>query len=165
VSDQKRPALSKRVSDKSVLCRCPAREVGRAPACSVNVRFCPNRGRGGGGFREDGIVALAFGGVQVAGLFEGRDDGGADGGADNRPDRRRLLPGPPGQARPSGPSRCWSYVIPACPIPRRSDSPRLVSMAPSVTNLSAGAGQVAAVQRLGRLNREQGPPGPTPKEG
>jgi hypothetical protein len=32
-------------------------------------------------------------------------------------------------------------------------------------NLSAGAGQVAAVQRLGRLNREQGPPGPTPKEG
>jgi hypothetical protein len=24
----------------------------RAPACSVNVRFCPNRGRIGGGFRQ-----------------------------------------------------------------------------------------------------------------
>ena len=24
----------------------------RAPACSVNVRFCPNRGRGGGGLRR-----------------------------------------------------------------------------------------------------------------
>jgi hypothetical protein len=27
-----------------------------------------------------GVVAAAFGDVQVAGVFEGRDDGGADGG-------------------------------------------------------------------------------------
>ena len=26
--------------------------LSRAPACSVNVRICPNRGRGGGGFRR-----------------------------------------------------------------------------------------------------------------
>jgi cytochrome bd-type quinol oxidase subunit 1 len=25
----------------------------RAPACSVNVRICPNRGRGGGGLRRE----------------------------------------------------------------------------------------------------------------
>src|SRR5580692_467439 len=31
---------------------------------------------GGGG----GVVAAAFGDVQVAGVFDGRDDGGADGG-------------------------------------------------------------------------------------
>ena len=29
---------------------------------------------------EGGVVAAAFGDVQVAGVFEGRDDGGADGG-------------------------------------------------------------------------------------
>src|SRR5437763_5186159 len=55
-----------------------------APACSVNVRFCPNRGRGGGGFGGGGVVAAAFGDVQVAGVFEGRDDGGADGGQVDR---------------------------------------------------------------------------------
>src|SRR5207253_11331076 len=33
-----------------------------------------------GGFGGGGVVASAFGDVQVAGVFEGRDDGGADGG-------------------------------------------------------------------------------------
>src|SRR5436190_22895357 len=32
------------------------------------------------GFGRGGMVAPAFGDVQVAGVFEGRDDGGADGG-------------------------------------------------------------------------------------
>src|SRR6266480_7081798 len=32
------------------------------------------------GFGWGGVVAPAFGDVQVAGVFEGRDDGGADGG-------------------------------------------------------------------------------------
>src|SRR5215469_3631431 len=32
------------------------------------------------GFGGGGVVAPAFGDVQVAGVFEGRDDGGADGG-------------------------------------------------------------------------------------
>jgi hypothetical protein len=32
------------------------------------------------GLGGSGVVAAAFGDVQVAGVFEGRDDGGADGG-------------------------------------------------------------------------------------
>ena len=32
-----------------------------------------------------GVVAAAFGDVQVAGVFDGRDDGGADGGQVNGP--------------------------------------------------------------------------------
>ncbi len=32
------------------------------------------------GFGGDGMVARAFGDVQLAGVFEGRDDGGANGG-------------------------------------------------------------------------------------
>ena len=32
------------------------------------------------GFSQGGMVAPAFGDVQVAGVFEGCDDGGADGG-------------------------------------------------------------------------------------
>src|ERR1700723_1916063 len=32
------------------------------------------------GFGWGGVVASAFGDVQVAGVFDGRDDGGADGG-------------------------------------------------------------------------------------
>src|SRR5436309_9632005 len=32
------------------------------------------------GFGWGGVVAPAFGDVQVAGVFDGRDDGGADGG-------------------------------------------------------------------------------------
>jgi hypothetical protein len=52
----------------------------RTPACSVNVHICPNRSRGGEGFRRGGVVAAAFGDVQVVGVLEGRDEGGADGG-------------------------------------------------------------------------------------
>ncbi len=52
----------------------------------------PPRGRGPSGavreaegFGGGGMVAPAFGDVQVAGVFEGRDDGGADGGQVGRP--------------------------------------------------------------------------------
>ena len=57
-------------------------DLARAPACSVNVRFCPTviEGMEAEGFRGGGVVASAFGDVQVAGVFDGRDDGGADGG-------------------------------------------------------------------------------------
>lgn len=48
-------------------------------------RFCANRGRGGGGFGGGGMVAPAFGDVQVADALEGRDDGGADGGQGGGP--------------------------------------------------------------------------------
>ncbi|SRR5208283_3083053 len=37
------------------------------------------------GFGGGGVVAPAFGDVQVAGVFDGRDDGGADGGQVGRP--------------------------------------------------------------------------------
>src|SRR5271156_6700006 len=36
-------------------------------------------------FGGGGVVASAFGDVQVAGVFDGRDDGGADGGQVGRP--------------------------------------------------------------------------------
>ena len=42
---------------------------------SVLIEAVEAEGLGGGG-----VVAAAFGDVQVAGVFEGRDDGGADGG-------------------------------------------------------------------------------------
>ena len=37
------------------------------------------------GFSRGGVVAAAFGDVQVAGVLDGRDDGGADGGQVDRP--------------------------------------------------------------------------------
>src|SRR5271169_5996890 len=37
------------------------------------------------GFGGSAVVASAFGDVQVAGVFDGRDDGGADGGQVGRP--------------------------------------------------------------------------------
>jgi hypothetical protein len=37
------------------------------------------------GFGRAGVVAPAFGDVQVAGVFDGRDDGGTDGGQVRRP--------------------------------------------------------------------------------
>src|ERR1017187_3033476 len=37
------------------------------------------------GFGGGGVVAPAFGDVQVAGIFDGRDDGGADSGQVGRP--------------------------------------------------------------------------------
>jgi hypothetical protein len=69
------------------------------------------------GFGRGDVVAAAFGDVQVAGVFEGRDDGGADGGqvtgggvgaGQSRPrprplTGRRLAPVPAG--RPPGPDR------------------------------------------------------------
>ena len=42
---------------------------------SVLIEAMEAEGLGGGG-----VVAAAFGGVQVAGVLDGRDDGGADGG-------------------------------------------------------------------------------------
>jgi len=42
---------------------------------SVLIEAVEAEGLGGGG-----VVAAAFGDVQVAGVFDGRDDGGADGG-------------------------------------------------------------------------------------
>src|SRR5258705_13247328 len=44
-------------------------------SASVLIEAVEAEGFGGGG-----VVAAAFGDVQVAGVFEGRDDGGADGG-------------------------------------------------------------------------------------
>ena len=44
-------------------------------SASVLIEAVQAEGFGGGG-----VVAPAFGDVQVAGLFEGRDDGGVDGG-------------------------------------------------------------------------------------
>src|SRR6266849_3054198 len=43
-------------------------------------------------FGGGGVVAAAFGDVQVAGVFDGRDDGGADGGQVGGPS-----PGPAGR--------------------------------------------------------------------
>ena len=42
------------------------------------------------GFGEGGVVAPTFGDVQVAGVLEGRDDGGADGGQVDGPLPVRL---------------------------------------------------------------------------
>ena len=44
-------------------------------SASVLIEAVEAKGFGGGG-----MVAPTFGDVQVAGVFEGRDDGGADGG-------------------------------------------------------------------------------------
>src|SRR5258708_5182164 len=44
-------------------------------SASVLIKAVEVEGFGGGG-----VVAAAFGDVQVAGVFDGRDDGGADGG-------------------------------------------------------------------------------------
>src|SRR5438270_1310693 len=44
-------------------------------SASVLIEAVEAEGFGGGG-----VVASAFGDVQVAGVFDGRDDGGADGG-------------------------------------------------------------------------------------
>ena len=62
-----------------------------------------------GGFGGSGVVAPAFGDVQVAGVFEGRDDGGADGGRVGGPlrlgetagTRACRLPLTPGSRRPA----------------------------------------------------------------
>lgn len=43
-------------------------------------RDCPNRGRGDGGFRRGGVLASAFGNMQVVAVFDGHGNSGADGG-------------------------------------------------------------------------------------
>src|SRR5215472_9028767 len=48
-------------------------------SASVLIEAVEAEGFGGGG-----VVAAAFGDVQVAGVFDGRDDGGADGGQVDR---------------------------------------------------------------------------------
>src|SRR6266702_4899735 len=61
------------------------------------------------GFGGGGVVAPAFGDVQVAVVFEGRDDGGADGSQVGGPlplcetagTRARRLPLTPGSRRPA----------------------------------------------------------------
>ena len=42
--------------------------MSRAPACFVNVCICPSQGCGGGEF-QPGVVAAAFGDVQVADIL------------------------------------------------------------------------------------------------
>jgi hypothetical protein len=61
------------------------------------------------GFGGGGVVASAFGDVQVADVFEGRDDGGADGGQVGGPlplgetagTRAAQVPLTPGSRRPA----------------------------------------------------------------
>ena len=55
------------------------------------------------GFSGGGVVPAAFGDVQVAGVFEGRDDGGADGGQVDRPLPVRLA----AASSPKVRSRAW----------------------------------------------------------
>ena len=50
-----RASVARRRADRPVLRACLGNrrnDGGRAPACSVIVRWCPNRGRGGGGLRR-----------------------------------------------------------------------------------------------------------------
>jgi hypothetical protein len=54
----------------------------RVPRMSVSVLFETVEAKGFGG---GGVVAPALGDVQVAGVFDGGDDGGADGGQVGRP--------------------------------------------------------------------------------
>jgi hypothetical protein len=57
-------------------------------AASALIEPVETEGSGGGG-----VVAAAFGDVQVAGVFEGRGDGGADGGrVGGAADERRQIP-------------------------------------------------------------------------
>ena len=55
--------------------------AGRALACSANVCFCPNRGRGGGGLRRGGVLTPAFGDMQVTGIYDGDADSSQVGGS------------------------------------------------------------------------------------
>ena len=55
------------------------------------------------GFGRGGVVSAAFGDVQVAGVFDGRDDGGADGGQVYAPFPVRLVE----VSSPKVTSRTW----------------------------------------------------------
>jgi hypothetical protein len=63
----------------------------RAPACSVNAPLLLIEAVKVEGFGGGGMVAAAFGDVQVADVFDGRDDGGADGGQVGGPLPVRLV--------------------------------------------------------------------------
>ena len=56
-------------------CAWPQRDI-RAPACSVNVRSALIEAMEAEGFCGRGVIAATFGNVQVADIFDGRDDGG-----------------------------------------------------------------------------------------
>src|SRR5580704_17316908 len=80
------------------------------------------------GFGGGAVVASAFGDVQVAGVFDGRDDGGPDGG---------QVGGP--AAGPAG-----SSVLSECHVPDvvvRLDGPVLADQAGQVLRGGAVAGQ------------------------
>src|SRR5262249_55420327 len=70
--------------------RCESRHRVRAPACSVNVPYVLIETVKAEGFSRSGMVASAFGNMQIAGVFEGRDDGGPDGGQVDRPAASRA---------------------------------------------------------------------------
>src|SRR6266851_1255897 len=80
------------------------------------------------GFGWGGVVASAFGDVQVAGVFDGRDDGGADGG---------QVGGPAAGAAGGGifpESKVADVVV-------RLDGPLLADQSGQVTGGGVGAGQ------------------------
>ena len=80
------------------------------------------------GFGRGGVVAAAFGDVQVAGVFEGRGDGGADGG---------QVGGPAAGAAGGGifpESKVADVVV-------SLDGPLLADQAGQVTGGGLGAGQ------------------------
>ena len=76
------------------------------------------------GFGGGGVVAAAFGDVQVAGVFDGRDDGGADGGQVGRP----AAGAAGGGVFPKVRSRTWWWAsMDHCSRTRRARSPAVAS--------------------------------------
>jgi hypothetical protein len=98
------------------------RRVPRMSA-SVLIEAVESEGLGGGG-----VVAPAFGDVQVAGVFEGRDDGGADGG---------QVGGP--AAGPAGGGVFTERRVPY--VVMRLDGPVLADQAGQIGRSGVGAGQ------------------------
>ena len=80
------------------------------------------------GFGGGGVVAAAFGDVQVAGVFDGRGDGGADGG---------QVDGP--AAGPAGGGVLAERRVPD--VVMRLDGPLLADQAGQVRRGGVGAGQ------------------------
>src|SRR5439155_6128787 len=98
---------------------------------SVLVEAVEAEGFGGGG-----VVATAFGDVQVAGVFDGRGDGGADGGQVGGP-----AAGPAGGGVFT--ERCVPYMV------MRLDGPVLADQAGQVRRGGVRAGQAGdGVDRL-----------------
>ena len=92
-------------------------------SASVLIEAVEAEGFGGGG-----VVAPAFGDVQVAGVFDGRDDGGADGGQVGGP-----AAGPAGGGV-LGERHVADVVV-------RLDGPVLADQAGQVRRGGVGAGQ------------------------